>query len=45
MKEYLLKLLTYNLEPRDKALEYIDVSKELLEEADKELKKRTIKNN
>jgi len=43
VEEYLLELLTHNLDPLDKAREYIDVSKELLEEANKELKKGNIR--
>ncbi len=43
VEEYLLELLTQNLDPLDKALEYIDISRELLEEANKELEKGNIR--
>ncbi len=43
LEEYLLELLTQNLDPRDKAKEYINASSELLAEAREELKKRNIR--
>jgi len=39
VEEYLIELVSQNLDPRDKAKEYIEASKELLEQAKKELKK------
>ena len=42
-EEYLLELLTKDLDPQEKAKEYIKASKELLEEAKEELRKGNIR--
>ncbi|RLG85950.1 MAG: hypothetical protein DRO39_04385 [Thermoprotei archaeon] len=38
-EEYLLELVTQSLDPRDKAVEYIEAAEELLGEAEEELQK------
>ena len=43
LDEYLLNLLTQNLDPRDRAKEYIEASEELLAEARKELEKGNVR--
>ena len=42
-EEYLLELLTQDLDPQEKAKEYIKASKELLEEAREELQKGNVR--
>lgn len=42
-KEYLLELLTQNLDPKNKAKEYMKASEELLAEAGKELEKDNVR--
>ena len=42
-EEYLLELLTQDLDPPEKAKEYIKASKELLEEAKEELQKGNVR--
>jgi len=42
-EEYLLELLTQDLDPQEKAKEYIKASKELLEEAKEELQKGNVR--
>ncbi len=39
LEEYLLELISSNMDPKDKALEYVKVAKELLEQAREELRK------
>ncbi len=39
LEEYFLELVSQNLDPKDRAVEYIEASKELLEQAKNELKK------
>ena len=41
--EYLVELLSQGLDPRDKAVEYIEAAEELLEEARKELEKGNVR--
>ncbi|MCD6457998.1 MAG: PaREP1 family protein [Thermoproteales archaeon] len=43
LDEYLLNLLTQNLDPRDRAKEYVEASEELLAEARKELEKGNVR--
>jgi len=43
LDEYLLNLLTQNLDPRDRAKEYIEASEELLTEARKKLEKGNVR--
>ncbi|RLE84571.1 MAG: hypothetical protein DRJ39_02900, partial [Thermoprotei archaeon] len=43
LDEYLLNLLTQNLDPRDRAKEYVEASEELLTEARKELEKGNVR--
>jgi len=43
IKEYLLELLTQNLDPQNKAKEYMKASEELLAEARKELEKDNVR--
>ena len=43
LEEYLLELLTQNLDPKDGAREYAEASEELLREAGKELEKGNVR--
>ncbi|RLE94591.1 MAG: hypothetical protein DRJ55_02725 [Thermoprotei archaeon] len=43
LDEYLLNLLTQNLDPRDRAKEYVEASEELLTEARKKLEKGNVR--
>ncbi len=42
LEEYLVELVIQQLDPKDRAVEYIEVAKKLLEEAKKELEKGNI---
>ncbi|NPA96892.1 MAG: hypothetical protein GXO32_04770, partial [Crenarchaeota archaeon] len=41
--EYLVELLSQGLDPRERAVEYIEVSKDLLEEARRELERGNVR--
>ena len=41
--EYLLELLSQSLDPRDRAVEYVEAAEELLEEAREELQKNNVR--
>ena len=41
--EYLVELLSQGLDPRDRAVEYVEVAKELLREAEGELRKGNVR--
>ncbi len=43
VEEYILELVTQGLDPRDRALEYVEVAKELLEQAREELRKGDVR--
>jgi len=43
LEEYIVDVLVQGLDPRDRAVEYIEAAKELLEEAREELKKGNIR--
>ena len=43
LEEYVIELLTQDLDPRDRAIEYIEAAKELLEEARGELEKDNVR--
>lgn len=43
LEEYIVEVLVQGLDPRDRAVEYIEAAKELLEEAREELKKGNIR--
>ena len=43
LDEYLLDLLTQNLDPRDRSKKYVEASEELLAEARKELEKGNVR--
>lgn len=43
LEEYLLELISYNLNPRDRAVEYVKVSEELLEQCESKLEKNNVR--
>jgi len=43
LEEYLIELISQNLDPKDKVREYLEASRELLEQANEELKKGDIR--
>ncbi len=43
VEEYLLEVLSQGLDPKDRAIEYVEVARELLEEAREELKKGNVR--
>ncbi len=43
VEEYILELITRDLDPRDRALEYVEVAKELLKQAREELRKGDVR--